>query len=125
MEIKHFTDLEVWKKARQLRKEIYRAVKLLPPEERTNLTSQMRRAAVSITANVAEGFGRYHYKENRQFCRQSRGSLYELQDHLITCVDQGYFSRQLFEALYEQSMAVARLQNGYIRSIGRQTTNDQ
>ena len=86
--IKHFTDIEAWKLARKLRVEIYGIIKELPSEERFDLGSQMRKAAVSCTANIAEGHGRFHFQENIQFCRQSRGSMYETQDHLVTCLDR-------------------------------------
>lgn len=67
--IKDFTDLEVWKLAHQLRLEIYKFVELLPKEERFNRVIQLKRSVSSIPANISEGFGRYHYQENIQFCR--------------------------------------------------------
>ena len=73
--IKHFTDIEAWKLARELRVALYEMSKTLPAEEKYNLTSQIIRAAISCTANIAEGYGRFHYQENIQFCRISRGSL--------------------------------------------------
>ena len=88
--INDFTDLEVWKGARELRREVYKLALTFPDFEKLGLAGQMRRAATSVTANVAEGFGRFGYQENAQFCRRARGSLYELRDHLITCVDEGY-----------------------------------
>jgi hypothetical protein len=72
----------------------------------------MRRAAVSTTANIAEGFGRYSYQENIQFCRQSRGSVYELRDHFTTALDAGYISQEEFAVLEEQAMSVIKLLNG-------------
>ncbi len=75
MQFKTFEDLEVYKAAREFRKKIYRLIKKLLGEEKFNLVGQMRRAATSLTNNLAEGYGRYHYQENIQFCRQSRGSL--------------------------------------------------
>ena len=85
--ISHFTDIEAWKIARRLRAEVYEIIRKLPSEEKFDLGSQMRRASVSCTANIAEGYGRFHFQENIQFCRISRGSIYETQDHLITCLD--------------------------------------
>jgi four helix bundle protein len=87
--VRDFKDLEVWKAARELRREIYNLAKSLPDSEKFGLSSQLRRAGVSVTANIAEGFGRFGYQENVQFCRQARGSIYELRDHLTTCVDAG------------------------------------
>jgi four helix bundle protein len=86
--VRDFKDLEVWKVARELRKEIYARSRALPDFEKYGLASQLRRAATSVTANIAEGFGRFSYQENVQFCRQARGSLFELADHLTTCVDE-------------------------------------
>ena len=93
--IRDFKDLQVWQVARELRTELYRLAKLLPDFEKFGLASQIRRAASSVTANIAEGFGRFGYQENAQMCRQARGSLYELRDHLTTCIDRGlyYFRR--------------------------------
>ena len=82
MAYQSFEELEVYQLARELRKEIYSLTKKLPVEEKFNLAGQMRRAATSLTNNIAEGHGRYHYQENIQFCRQSRGSLMELIDDL-------------------------------------------
>jgi len=68
-------NLDVYKRAREFRKEIYKLARKLPAEERFNLASQMRRAAVSITNNIAEGHGRFHFQESIQFFRHSRGSM--------------------------------------------------
>ena len=114
--IRDFKDLEVWKAARDLRHEFYRLAKDLPEVEKYGLASQIRRAAISETANIAEGFGRYGYRENAQSCRQARGSLYELRDHLTTCVDEGYVSRVEGKRLDALAQSAARLLNGYLRS---------
>lgn len=114
--IKDFKDLEVWKVARELRREFYKLAKALPDFEKFGLASQLRRAAASMTANIAEGFGRFGYQENIQFCRQARGSLYELRDHLTTCVDEGYLSLAEGRRLDGMAQSVARLLNGYLRS---------
>jgi four helix bundle protein len=111
-----FTDLETWKQARKLRKTVYQLTANFPQHESFGLTSQMRRAAVSISANIAEGFGRYSYQENIQFCRQSRGSTYEIRDHLTTSLDAGYISKQQYESTNQSATSVIRLINGYIKS---------
>ena len=80
--VRDFTDLETWQLARELRRDIYQVCKSFPREETFGLTSQIKRAAISVTANIAEGFGRFSYQENIQFSRQSRGSIYEVRDHL-------------------------------------------
>jgi len=118
--IQHFTDIQAWKIGREIRRRVYAIVKRLPKEEQYSLGSQMRRAAISVTANIAEGYGRYHYQENIQFCRQSRGSLYELQDHLITCLDEGYTTRQEYEEVYALTESGLKAFNGYIRMLQKQ-----
>lgn len=114
--IRDFKDLEVWKAARDLRHEFYNLAKALPDVEKYGPASQIRRAATSVTANIAEGFGRYGYQENAQSCRQARGSLYELRDHLTTCVDEGYLSSMEGKRLDASAQSVARLLNGYLRA---------
>ena len=80
----------------------------------------MRRAARSTTHNIAEGFGRFHYQENIQFCRHSRGSLHELFDQLITSLDEEYITKEDYEkgrSLIDRALA---LLNGYINYLSRQ-----
>jgi four helix bundle protein len=116
---KSFEDLTAWKAARDVRKYAYIIANKLPISEKTNLVGQIKRAAVSITANIAEGCGRYHYQENIQYCRQSRGSLYEVKDHFITCSDEKYVSSEEYlkgEALIDTA---ARLLNGYISYLNQ------
>jgi four helix bundle protein len=88
----NFTELEVYKECRIFRKEVSTIVKTFPKEEKFLLSSQLLDAARSITANIAEGFGRFHFQENIQFCRISRGSLTESLEHLITAFDENYIS---------------------------------
>jgi four helix bundle protein len=114
--IRDFKDLEVWKAARNLRHEMYELAGKLPDSEKFGLASQIRRAAVSVTANIAEGFGRFGYQENAQFCRQARGSLYELRDHITTCVDEGHITAQEGARIEQLAQSVGRLLNGYLRS---------
>ena len=83
---KDFTSLQAWQKAREVKLFFYKKILLkLPKEEKYCLNTQIRRAAVSITANIAEGYGRFHYQEGIQFYRISKASLNELKDHLIAC----------------------------------------
>ena len=114
--IRDFKDLVVWKMARKLRATIFTMCKRFPNSEAFELCSQMRRAAVSITANLAEGYGRFSYQENIQFCRQSRGSAYELRDHLTTALDAGYITAGQYEELDLSAISVLKLINGYIRA---------
>ena len=114
MAYKSFESLEVYKAAREFRKQIYKLIKRLPPEEKYNLASQMRRAALSLTNNLAEGHGRFFYQENIQFCRISRGSLMELIDDLNTCMDEKYFERSYLEQLKDEAYRINKMLNGYI-----------
>lgn len=111
-----FTELRAWQAGRKLRLELYRVTRSFPQEEKFGLAAQIRRAAVSVTANLAEGYGRFSYQENIQFCRQSRASVYELRDHLTTALDAGYLPRDKYQQLETMAMGVLRLLNGYIRS---------
>ena len=113
-----FQDLVVWQVGREIRRRLYLVANKLPEHERYNLASQIRRAAVSLTANVAEGYGRFHFKENIQYCRIARGSAYELIDNLITCQDETYLEKSAAESLHQELLTFLRLLNGYIRSIG-------
>jgi four helix bundle protein len=114
--IKDFTDLVAWKLARELRSMVYCLSKQFPLEERHALTVQIRRAAVSVTANLAEGYGRYSYQENSQFCRHSRASVYEVRDHLTTALDQAYISSAEWKDADALARRVIQVVNGYIRS---------
>jgi len=115
--VKSFEDLEAWKTAREIKMEIYLIANKLPEQEKYNLASQMRKAAISVTANIAEGYGRYHYQENIQFLRIARGSLYELKDHLISCLDFNYIKQNTFKRLESIILSDIRLIDGMIRHI--------
>jgi four helix bundle protein len=115
-EVRDFTDLTTWKAARALRKNIYMACRGFPKQETFELSLQMRRAAVSMTANLAEGYGRFSYQENMQFCRQSRGSVYEIRDHLTTALDAGYITPEQYKQFELQAISVIKLINGYLRA---------
>jgi four helix bundle protein len=115
--IRTFQDLECWKLCRAVRLLIMDIVIKLPKEEQFELVQNLRRAARSATRNIAEGFGRYHFQENIQFCRISRGSLTEIWDDLITCRDDNYISPDEFqkaELIVKQAIKVL---NGYIHYL--------
>ena len=114
--IRDFTDLQVWQLGRELRQQVYALCAGFPPAERYALAQQLRRATISVTANIAEGFGRYSYQENIQFCRLARGSAYEIRDHLITAADQHYISPEDLERVEALATRVIQTVNGYIRS---------
>ena len=114
--VRDFKDLLVWKLARELRVQVYVLVRNSPPEERFALNTQMRRAAQSIGANIAEGFGRYSYRENIQYCRQARGSAFEIRDHLVTAVDAEFITQEEYAQSDALAQRVIQTLNGYIRS---------
>jgi len=112
-----FQDLDVDKAAREFRRNIYKLVKQLPESEKYNLNVQMRRAALSLTNNIAEGHGRFHYLDNIRFVLISRGSLAELFDDLNTCEDEGYLPSAQIVALNADATNLLRQINGYIRYL--------
>jgi len=121
-----FEDLQVYKAARDYRKKIYSLARKLPEFEKYNLAGQMRRAALSLTNSIAEGHGRFHYQENIQYLRQSRGSLSELIDDINTCVDESYGEAGSLDTLKEEGYGLIKKLNGYIkylRNCKQATTN--
>lgn len=114
--IVNFTDLETWKEGHRIVLEIYMITKNFPKSELYGLTDQMRRCAVSITSNIAEGFFRFNIKEKLQFFRISGGSLTELQNQLIIAKDIGFLDEKTFEKLFEQSTVVLKMLNALIRN---------
>ena len=116
---KSFEDLECWKACTDVRRYITELVKKYPKDEKYALVDDMKRAARSTTHNVAEGFGRFHYQENIQFCRISRGSLYELIDQLITSLDECYITDGEYERGRELINGALVLLNGYIRYLNK------
>lgn len=114
--IKKFTDLETWKEGHKLVLEIYTHCRKFPREERFTLTDQIKRAAISVTSNIAEGFSRQSKKEKRNFYYIAKGSLTELQNQLLIAKDVEYISKEEFEKTAEQSKKVFALLNGLIRA---------
>ncbi|TES90001.1 MAG: four helix bundle protein [Candidatus Cloacimonadota bacterium] len=94
MKINHFEDLIVWQLSSQLSKEIAKLVRAFPKSEQYMLTSDFLRAARSIPANIAEGFGRFHFLEKIQFYNISKGSTTEAQNHLVEAGNNGYISEE-------------------------------
>lgn len=114
--IKSFTDLSTWKEAHKLALVIYKITKSFPKEEAYSLTDQMKRCAVSIGSNIAEGFSRQSKKEKIRFYFMAKGSLTELQNQLLLAKDVGYIDNSLFKSIAEQTVVVHKLLNGLIRS---------
>ena len=110
----------MWQKARQLMVAVHKqVVPLLPPEEKWDLASQIRRSSKSVMANIAEGYGRYYYQDNVRLCYIARGSLDETVNHLIAALDLGYIPRALYDELRALAEGTRRLLNGYINFLKR------
>src|SRR6266498_3915443 len=112
-----FEDLECYQVAREFRKAMYDVSRRVPAFEKFELASQIRRAAVSLTNNIAEGHGRWHYLDHIKFVLQSRGSLEELIDDLNVCQDEKYLPLPEIHKLKEDGWRLLRLINGYLRHL--------
>jgi four helix bundle protein len=119
-----FEDLNCWKMGRELRNEVKDLIKTFPDFEKYELVSQMRRSSRSVTHNISEGYGRFHYKENIQFCRTSRGSLYELLDQFITSLDEGYINEEEYQKYKKRVNDCLAVLNGYINYLKKAPIND-
>ena len=113
--IESFTDLIVWQEGHKLVVSLYKDTESFPKSEIFGLTNQMRRCVISITSNIAEGFGRQSYKEKVQFYSIAKGSNLELQNQLLAARDIGYLKTEVFQKLAEQSAVVGKLLTGLIR----------
>ncbi|MCL0053246.1 four helix bundle protein [Dehalococcoidales bacterium] len=124
MEIKRlkmggFEDLEVWQIRHEMVISIYELTKSLPREEAFGLTSQIKRAALSVPANIAEGFGRYHYMDKAKFYLNARGSLYELKSHLLIAFDLGYLPEDKKSCIFETIESLSLKLNNLITTTRR------
>ena len=109
-----FDTLIVWKKSHELTLKIYEITKTFPKEEIFGLTNQIRRCAVSVPSNIAEGCGRNTSKETIHFLFIARGSIYELETQLYLSLDQNYIEKEEFENILSQIMLCKKLLNGFI-----------
>jgi four helix bundle protein len=119
-----FEDLDVYQVARNFRKTMYGLARRLPDIEKFGLASQIRRAALSLTNNIAEGHGRYHYLDQIRFTLQSRGSLEELIDDLNACDDEQYLPEKEIASLKQEGWRVRQLIDGYIRYLRQQKNSE-
>jgi four helix bundle protein len=123
-EFRTFEDLEVYQAAREFRKKMYGVTRQLPDFEKFELASQVRRAAVSLTNNIAEGHGRYHFADQVRFHLGSRGSLQELVDDLNVCDDEKYLGSDEVVELKSEAWRVLGLINGYLRYLRDRKANE-
>lgn len=117
MKISNFTDLIAWQKGHRVVLRIYKITATFPSRESFSLVDQMRRASMSITNNIAEGFSRKSSKEKTQFFHLSLGSVTELQNQLFISRDLGYISQSEFDTLFENLVEVHKLLFGLIKSL--------
>ncbi|MCF7832666.1 MAG: four helix bundle protein [Candidatus Marinimicrobia bacterium] len=117
-----FREFPVWKESINISKKVFELSKDLPRSEDYGLTSQLRRAANSVSANIAEAFGREHLKEKQNFYRISRGSAYELQSHLIYGTEVKYFSRDKINILDENIDEIIHSLNKIIKTLKNYNT---
>lgn len=123
MKLTRFEDLECWKEARQLTRQVYEAIhQNLGWQRDVRLCSQIQSAAGSVMANIAEGFVRRSNKEFMQFLFIAMSSAAEVQSHLYIAVDQGYVSKETFESIYKQADKTARIISGLIKYLRSKQT---
>ena len=122
MEIKSFEDLEVWKRAKELAVKIYKLTTTFPKDEIFGTTSQIKRAVLSVPANIAEGFGRYHYLDKAKFYINARGSLFELKSHLLVAADLKFMDETLTKQLTEDIDQIGIKINNLISATRRRAS---
>lgn len=115
----NYRDLAVWQRAHRLALELYRCTASFPDRERYGLTAQLRRAAVSLISNIAEGEGRLGDRELARFLKIARGSVREIECQLLLSRDLGYVSRETWASLDRDSEIISKMLNGLVRSIQR------
>ena len=116
--MRNYRDLIVWQKSMALVTEVYSITRLFPKEELYGLVSQIRRSAVSIPSNIAEGYGRYSTNDYIRFLQIAIGSLYEFQTQLEIGLNLGYLSKDIYEKVYEQSREIERMLSSLIKKVG-------
>jgi len=118
--IRTFEDLEAWQISHKFVLEVYRMTKKFPKDEVYGIVSQLRRAVLSITSNIAEGFSRYHYNDKIRFYYNARGSVSEARNCLILSKDMHYIAEEEYRGLLDNAERILQVINGLIRSIEKQ-----
>ena len=119
-----FRDLEVRQLCKEIRQEVWKLTKTFPEEEKYRLSNQMIRSSRSATDCIAEGYGRYHYQENIQFCRQSRGSLSELINQVDTALECEYIDENYYVRMTDKIKRAIRVLNGYVKYLKNRKEKD-
>ncbi|MBN1452712.1 MAG: four helix bundle protein [Anaerolineales bacterium] len=115
MSVQGLKRLQVWVRAKDFALEIYKHVlPLLPPEEKWNLNQQLWRSSLSVSANIAEGYGRFYYQDNVRFCYNTRGSLEETLSHLVFTYETSFIPETLYKELEAEGEEIEKMLNGYI-----------
>lgn len=122
--VTNFTDLATWRESHKLVIMIFAVADKLPAQDNFGLKSQMQRAAISVTSNIAEGFGRRSLKENIQFYSVAKGSLVELQNQLLIAKDTKRINNNLYMQLADQATTCLKLLHGLIRVVHAKQTNN-
>ena len=120
MSVQGLRKLQVWERAKGFALKIYKQVlPSLPVEEKWNLNQQLRRSSLSISANIAEGYGRFYYQDNVRFCYNARGSLEETLSHISFCYQIGYVAENVYREMEQDGEKLSQLINGYIGYLKR------
>jgi len=122
--IRHFYDLEIWKEAHRLSIAVYKLSDEFPKKETYGISDQLRRSSTSVSANIAEGFGRYHYKDKIKFYYNARGSICEVQNFIFFAQDIGYLSRDLAREVFQDYEKLGKMLNIFIKSTQKKITSD-
>jgi four helix bundle protein len=120
MTVMNLDKLEVWTRAKDFALAVYKeVVPHLPADEKWNLTQQLKRAAQSVPANIAEGHGRFHFLDNVRFCYIARGSLVEVQSHVSLAHELGYLSDEIYKRMTSHAESIGKQLNNYIAYLKR------
>lgn len=122
--INSFTDIRAWKLSKDLAVETYKVTESFPKSEIFGITSQMRRSAVSVASNIAEGFGRYSNKDQEHFYIMASGSLYELKNQIIISNELGFIENNVFEKLINNINTTHKTLNAFIKAHKARYSND-
>lgn len=128
MTIKSYKDLEIWQLSQELISKVYKLLATFPKEERFGIVSQAKDSVVSIAANIAEGFGRFYFRDRIVFFYHSRGSLFETESHLITTEKLGFINnenRKLYEEILNDIKPLGVKINNYIHALWESSKNKQ
>jgi len=112
-----FEELELWKKAREIKKEVSAEARKFPPEEKYRLTDQLIRSSMSVNALISEGHGRFTYADQLHYCVQARGSLAESINHLIDALDETYINLEKLNYYKLKGKEIEKLLNGYMNYL--------